>query len=175
MLRMAAGRGGAVLGVVKEKQTNVRILDLGCQGSFRGRVGWGGKEDQEKRGESGVKDRRRPERRDAEPGDPRSQQQQPWGPPGGARPRVGPGTLPSPLGPVLTGHRSGGGGSGDLPLRRRSRGRSCSLLLGAPASVRTVTSSWGHGASMRSRAGRGQSLGEFHCSGSLPRGAELEA
>ena len=42
---------------------------------------------------------------------------------------MGPGTLPGPLGPVLTGHRPGGGGSGSgaLPLRRPSRGGSFGL------------------------------------------------
>lgn len=37
---MAAGRG-AVLGVVKERQTNVGILDRECRCSVPSGVGWG--------------------------------------------------------------------------------------------------------------------------------------
>lgn len=47
--------GGAALGVVKDRQTNVRILDLGCPGSVWGRVGWG-EGGQGKTGQSRVKD-----------------------------------------------------------------------------------------------------------------------
>lgn len=44
-----------------------------------------------------------------------------------ARPRHGPAILPDPLGPVLTGHRPGGDGSGALPLRIPRGGRSFGL------------------------------------------------
>lgn len=40
-LRMAAGRGGGSLGVVKERQTYVRILDLGGSGLSPGSGGLG--------------------------------------------------------------------------------------------------------------------------------------
>lgn len=134
----------------------------GRQGSGRDPMGWGE--------EPGGK--RRPERPDAELVTPLPASAA-FGTPGRAGPRRGTAALPGPLGPVLTGHGPGVGGSGALPLRTPGCGRSCSLLPRAPASVGAVTSSWGHGASMRSRAGRGHSLGEFRCSGSSPSGAEL--
>lgn len=43
-----------------------------------------------------------------------------------------PGTLPDPLGPVLTGHQPGGDGSGALPLRRPRRERSLSFFAWGP-------------------------------------------
>lgn len=62
---------------------------------------------------------------------------------------MGPGTLPDTLGPVLTRHRPGGSAARPSLSSDQAAASPSASAPGAPASVAAVTSSKGHGASMR--------------------------
>lgn len=83
---------------------------------------------------------------------------------------LGPGTRPDPLGPVLTRHRPACV-CRTRPLPGPSAAGPSAAVPRAPASAAAVTSGWGHGTGMRSRAAGPRSAGKLRFPGSSPSGA----